>query len=468
MKKAFIGSRLRQLRRERNLTQAALAEVLGISAAYVNMLEKNQRSLSVPVLMALSEQFGIDWHDVVPDSGSTVLADLRTAIRDPLFADNAPDLDELRAAIDHTPVFVQSFLKLYQNHRTAIDNVMRLGGERLPADMLALSSETTIHDFFRSQGNHFDSLERAAENLAEEQPCPSDEMQMMLKARLRDRHDISVVTLPVEEMKESLRIYDAEAASLQLSEALDFPNRTFQMAHVLCFVEFADILADITSNSSLKTKRSIDRCHIELANYFAAALLMPYDRFLDVAEQTRYDINRLVSAFSVSYEQVCQRLTTLHRDTRRGVPFFFLRVDRAGNVTKRFNATSFTIAEHGGSCPVWNLHTTFRTPGVIQPQFVELPDGERYFTLSRTTDRPVYSMDTQERRLAISLGCEIRHAQKLIYTTRTPIPADEDFSKIGISCHLCSRVNCAQRAHDPLVIELKTDPSRRGETRYES
>lgn len=459
---------MRQLRRERNLTQAALADTLGISAAYVNMLEKNQRSLSVPVLMALSEQFGIDWHDVVPDSGSTILADLRTAIRDPLFTDTTPDLDELRSAIDHAPMFVQSFLKLYQNHRTAIDNMMHLGGGRLPADMLPSSPETTIHDFFRSRGNHFDALERAAEKLADEQPCPADEMQMMLKARLRDRHGISVVTLPIEDMQEALRIYDADKASLQLSQALDIPNRTFQLAHVLCFVEFADILAEITSDSTLKTKRSIDRCHIELANYFAAALLMPYDRFLDVAEQTHYDINRLVSTFLVSYEQVCQRLTTLHRETRRGVPFFFLRVDRAGNVTKRFNATSFTIAEHGGACPVWNLHTVFRSPGVILPQFVELPDGERYFTLSRTTDRPAYSMDTQERRLAISLGCEIRHAQKLIYTSRTPIPADDEYSKIGISCQLCSRVNCAQRAHDPLVIELKTDPTRRGETRYES
>ena len=187
-----------------------------------------------------------------------------------------------------------------------------------------------------------------------------------------------------------------------------------------------------------------------------------------MAEQSHYDINRLASAFSVSFEQVCQRLTTLNRDTRRGVPFFFLRVDKAGNVTKRFNATTFTIAEYGGSCPVWNLHSTFRTPGVIIPQFVELPDGERFFTISRTTDRPVYSMDTQDRRLAISLGCEIRHANKLIYAGSGALPADTAFSRIGINCHLCSRLNCAQRAHDPLVVELTTDTSRRGETRYES
>ena len=468
MKKAFIGSRLRQLRRERGLTQAAMAEALGISAAYVNMLEKNQRSLSVPVLMALSAQFGIDWQDVVPDNGSTLLADLRTAVQDPIFNEQTPDLDELRLAIDHAPVLAAAFLKLYQSHRAAIDNIMRLGNEKMPADMVALSSETTIHDFFRSNGNHFDPLERAAEKLAAERPCPPDEMYTMLKARLHEKHGISVMTLPIEEMKDALRIHDVEGRSLQLSEALDYPNRTFQMAHILCFVEFPEILESITEDSSLMTKRSIDRCHIELANYFAAALLMPYDRFLDVAEHSHYDIDRLASAFSVSFEQVCQRLTTLNRDTRRGVPFFFLRVDKAGNVTKRFNATTFTIAEYGGSCPVWNLHATFRTPGVVIPQLVELPDGERFFTISRTTDRPVYSMDTQDRRLAISLGCEIRHAQKLVYAGSGALAADAAFSRIGINCHLCSRLNCAQRAHDPLVVELKTDPSRRGETRYES
>ena len=154
---------------------------------------------------------------------------------------------------------------------------MRLGNEKMPAEMVALSSETTIHDFFRKCGNHFDPLERAAEQLATDRPCPPDEMYMMLKARLHEKHGISVTTLPIEEMQDALRIHDVEGKALQLSEALDYPNRTFQMAHVLCFVEFADILESITEDSSLTTKRSIDRCHIELANYFAAALLMPYD-----------------------------------------------------------------------------------------------------------------------------------------------------------------------------------------------
>ncbi len=445
-----------------------MAARLGISAAYVNLLEKNQRSLSVQVLMSLSDEYQVDWRDVILEKSTTVLSDLRGVLQDPLFAGAAPDLDELRAAVDHSPRLVDSMIKLYQSHRNAVERIMRLGSETMPQELLVTSPETIIHDFFRDNLNHFDRLERAAEALATEENFTSDDGYMVLKARLKDRHNINVVRTPVDSMEDALRIYDADSKRVQLSEALDHPNRTFQLAHVLCFVEFQDVLEGITSKSAVLSASNIARCHIELANYFAAALLMPYEPFIRMAEASRYDIDRLASGFAVSFEQACHRLTTLQRQGRRGVPFFFLRVDKAGNVTKRFNATTFNIAEHGGACPVWNIHTAFRTPGVILPQFVELPDGDQFFTLSRTTERPVYSHDTQDRRLTIALGCAIKHADKLIYASTLATPANRSFSQIGINCHLCHRQACSQRAHAPLFTELPTDTSRRGETRYES
>ena len=162
MQKTFIGAQLRQLRRENDQTQAEMGRVLGVSAAYINLLEKNQRSLSVPVLMALADQYNVDWRDVVMDKSANILADLRNAIQDPLFAESLPDIQELRAAIDHAPSLVQNFLKLHQSHRTAMDNMMKIGGERMPQDLLTSSPETVIHDFFRDNFNYFDVLERAA------------------------------------------------------------------------------------------------------------------------------------------------------------------------------------------------------------------------------------------------------------------------------------------------------------------
>ncbi len=468
MRKAMIGPRLRRLRRDNKQTQAQMAKVLGISPAYVNLLENNQRSLSVQMLLALADTYNVDWRDLIEDESSNRLADLRNALRDPLFGGETPDLQELRAAIDHAPQLVGQFLRLYQNHRTALGKMMRLGSERMPDDLATSSPEATIHDFFRDHSNYFDVLERAAEQLRGAVPCDPDDLYGILKARLRKKHGIEVRTAAIEEMSEGLRFYDKKSSVVLLSEALDHPNRTFQLAHVTCLVEWQQVLAGLTANIGFSSEAGIARCHVELANYFAAAVLMPYEQFYATAERTKYDADRIAAAFAVSFEQVCHRLTTLQREGKRGVPFFFLRVDKAGNVTKRFNSTSFNLAEYGGACPVWNIHTAFRSPGMILPQFVELPEGDRFFTISRTTDRPVFSHKTQDRRLAIALGCELRHADRIGYASSYNLADDGLFSPIGINCHLCPRQACSQRAHQPMFMELPIDTNRRGNTRYES
>ena len=253
-----------------------------------------------------------------------------------------------------------------------------------------------------------------------------------------------------------------------MSDALDHQNRVFQLAHMLGLLECAATLDEVVAESGLTAQRDRTRLRVELANYFAAALLMPYEAFLAAAEGTAYDIDRIAARFGVSYEQVCHRLTTLQRDGARGIPFFFLRVDKAGNVTKRFNSTSFHLAEHGGSCPKWNLHAAFNAPDVILPQFVELPDGERFLTLSRTTNRPTFSRDTQDRRLAVALGCELKFAPRIGYSKAFNLDDPDLLTPIGINCHLCPRQACAQRAHQPIHIDLPIDANRRGTTRYET
>jgi XRE family transcriptional regulator, fatty acid utilization regulator len=468
MRKTMIGPRLRRLRHDHKQTQAQMAAALGISTAYVNLLENNQRSLSVQMLMTLADVYSVDWRDLIKDESAHRLADLRSVIKDPMFGADGPDAPELRAAIDHAPRLVEQFLGLYQSHRTLLDNVMRLGQERMPDGLISFSPETIIHDFFRNHSNHFDVLERAAENLRAEAPCSSDDVYATLKQRLAQKHGIQVRLTPIEEMHDGLRYYDEKSSIVYLSEALDQRNRAFQLAHVIGLVELPAVLAQLTTGIRIQSEAGITRCHVELANYYAAAVLMPYEAFYQAAERTKYDVDRLAAAFTVSFEQVCQRLTTLQREGQRGVPFFFLRVDKAGNVTKRFTSTSFKLAEHGGACPVWNIHTAFRTPRTIVPQFVELPDGERFFTISRTTERPVMNRSTQDHRLALALGCEIEHVDRIGYAASFNLMDAGLYSPIGINCHLCPRQACAQRAHQPLFMELPIDTKRRGNTRYES
>ena len=388
MTKTFVGPQLRQLRRDRRQTQAEMAKVLGISAGYVNLLENNERSLSLRIIMAVADNYGVDWRDLVADKTSNLLAELRSVIKDPMFSATL-DLPELRAAIDHAPRLVEQF-------------------------------------------------------------------------------GIRVKRRAIEEMTQALRVYDNENRIIYLSEALDHANVVFQLAHVLCLIELRDLLNKLTESTKSNPGTSLARCHIELANYFAAAFLMPYEPFLREAELTAYDIDRLAARFGVSFEQTCHRLTTLQRPGAQGVPFFFLRVDKAGNVTKRFNPTSFHLAEYGGACPVWKVHMAFRLAGVIIPQFVELPDGDRFFTISRTVDRPTVNFDAQDHRLAISVGCELKYAKKLGYAAAYNHDDERIFSRIGINCHVCPRQACSQRAHQPLFMDLPLDTNRRGKTRYES
>lgn len=468
MNKILVGPRLRRLRREHKQTQAEMAQTLGVSTTYVNLLENNQRSLSVKVLMAVSDAYGVDWRDMIEDDSSYLLADLRHAFQDPMFASMRPDLQELRSAIDHAPQLAESFLRLHQSHRASLDKLMRLGEEGMTEDMLNSLPEAIIHDFFRRHSNYFHDLEVAAEKLRSEAPCEVDDVYATLKARLRDIHGISVEMRSVDAMGNNLRVHEKDAGVIRMSKALDYPNRVFQLAHVLCLLEFNDVLEKLTGGSGISSDSGIARCHVELANYFAAAMLMPYDLFLSAAQSMEHDVDRLAAKFGVSFEQVCHRLTTLQREGARGVPFFFLRVDRAGNITKRFNSTSINIADHGGSCPIWNIHAAFSTPGMILPQFVELPGGERFFTINRSTERPSYSQDTQNRRMAISLGCDLEHVHRIAYATPFNVSDERLFSPIGINCHVCPRQSCAMRAHQPLHLELPIDPSRRGSTRYES
>jgi len=469
-RKNFVGPRLRQLRRERGQTQAEMARALGLSPAYINLLENNQRSLSVQVLMRLSETYGVDWRDLVKDEAPTLLADLRSAVQDPLFAASKPDLEELRAALAHCPNLARSLLTLHRNHRAMSERLMALtGGDTDAAQrFMGTSPESVVHDLFRAHRNHFEALEQAAEAFRAGEEVETGEAYGWLKRRLDSRLGIEVRPVPINALPNALRYYDERERRILLSDGLDYPNKVFQLTHVAGLLEQRETIDRIVAGAGITGAREQARCRVELANYFAAAVLMPYEPFLREAEATGYDTDHLAARFGVSFEQVCHRLTTLQRDGAQGVPFFFLRIDKGGNVTKRFNATAFQLAEYGGACPRLDIHVSFRTPGRIIPQFVEMPDGTRFFTINRTVDRPVLSRLSQDNRLAVTLGCAVEHAAKLVYTQPFQTADPGLFTPIGINCRLCPRQSCAQRAHQPAHLELPIDEHRRGETRFES
>jgi predicted transcriptional regulator/DNA-binding XRE family transcriptional regulator len=463
MQKTFIGPHLRRLRLERGETQGQMARALGISLSYVNLLENNERSVSVQVLLRLFEAYGVDWRDIAEEDSTAQLADIRAVMQDPLFAATRPDLPQLRAAFAHSPSLVQSFLALYRSYQVVSDQLLSLIEN--DGQHLTTTPEAAVHDVFRRNRNHFRELESAAETFWPA-PVERDEVYVTLKRRLRDKLGVNVRLCPVEELPSALRQYDEKRREILLSEALDHQNRTFQLVHMAGLLELRELLDAITQRSNITDPRGMARLRVELANYFAAAVLMPYDAFLAEARASMYDFDHLATRFDVSFEQACHRATTLQREGAQGVPFFFMRIDKGGNVTKRFNASDFHLAEYGGACPRLDVHTSFRTPSRIIPQFVEMPDHSQFFVFSRTVDRPTWERHAQDNRLAVAMGCAIRYAPEIGYAEGFSM-TNARMTQIGINCRICPRASCDQRAHQAAIQTQPVDALRRGVTRFD-
>ena len=465
--KVFIGPKLRELRKNRGLTQSDLAKELGVSASYINLIERNQRNASLKFLISLSDAFGLNWRELTDSDSGLTVSDLRQITKDPAFGDKLPDIEELRAALDGAPNLVNGIFRIY--------NAYRNYGERLAeqSEMVGVAAgqssiDESAHDFFRSRNNYFSDLESCAEQCHIQGIPDRQEIYGALREHLQSKLGVEVFQVRDEVLGSNLRHYDPAKKIISLSDGLDHNNQIFQLAHMIALIEYPDMLMDQMPASLQANSHAASRIRIELANYFAAAMMMPYQEFHGEAQHTQYDIDRLASRFTVSYEQVCHRLTTLQRPGKRGIPFFFLRIDRAGNVSKRFNATPIQLARFGGACPKLDVHYCFRVPSRIMTQVVEMPDHSRYLTINRTVDRPTIRYTTEDKRLAVSIGCPIEYGQETVYGQTMDFNAERLIAKVGVNCRLCPREQCEQRAHEPFHTKLNLDEFTRGSTHFES
>ncbi len=318
-----------------------------------------------------------------------------------------------------------------------------------------------VRDILQAQNNHFPELEERAESIAAELALTGYDVFHALAERLRERHGLRVQVLPVDVMPLSLRRFDHHRRRLMISELVEPAGRAFHAAYQLAFVEAGDVIDALARRFHPAEGPAYRLLRVTLANYFAAALMMPYGRFLAAAEALEYDVEVLAARFTASYEQVAHRLTTLARPTARGVPFFLVRLDMAGNVSKRFSSGSFPFSRFGGTCPRWNVHQTFRSPGRIVTQIVELPDGAKWFSIARTVRRAATPWGEPESQFVIGLGCELKFASRLVYSRGIDFKADVA-TPIGVNCRLCERDNCPQRAAPPMMRQLRIDETTRG------
>jgi len=451
-RKLFLGGRLKRLRRDLSLTQTAMAADLGVSPSYLNHIERNQRPVSAQLLLRLADTYDVDLRSLGASGGGASEAELAEAFADPLFQSLAVPRHEIIQMAEDQPAAADALLRLY---RAFSDRRTRDRAETGDADD---SPAEWVREHIQSRHNHFPELDALGETLAQalEAAAPGEPFETRARARLSSAHGLSVRTLPAEVMVEWTRRFDFHRRRLLLSETLGPSSRAFAVAFQLALSEHDAELTALTQAAGAPDDATRRLLKVSLTNTLAAAILMPYAAFQQTAEATGYDLARFQARFGVSYEQAAHRLTTLSRPTARGVPFFLMRVDQAGNISKRYASNAFPFSRFGGACPRWRLHSAFRTPGRVVTQIVETPDGGRWFTLARTVDRQGHDAATEGHDLAIGLGCELKHAHRLVYARGLDLSAPE-VTPIGPACRLCHRHPCAERAAAPVDRALTVD-----------
>ena len=463
-RKLFLGARLKRLRRERGLNQSQMADELGISGSYLNHLERNQRPVTAGILLRLAEAFDVDVKAFASEGGdSGGVTQLGEIFSDPILADLGVSRYELVELADNAPTITEGIARLY----TALRDLQRHPQEPETGGAdprVLITPETSVRDYIQAQRNHYPDLEDASETLGGALAHPLS-VSEPLRQRLKAAWGVEVRVVDPEILEDASQHYDPQRRVLMLSSLLRSENRTFGIAYQLALLEFSTIIAQMLEAARPPDPGSRRLLHMSFANYAAGAIMMPYGKFLRAAEEHRYAIDRLTAQFGANVEQVAHRLTTLGRAGAKGVPFFMLRVDPAGNISKRYAGESFPFSHFGGTCPRWHLHTAFQTPGQTVRQLIETPDGQRFFTISRTIERPIRPDLRDDALLAVGLGCDVKHAHRIAYADGLDL-VDTQATPVGPACAICPRLQCAYRATPPAGRMLAVEENRKSISPY--
>jgi len=423
-------------------------------------MENDNRPVSTGVVLALASEFGFDVTELSAGDAERLVSDMHEAMGDPVLAEHPVPLADLRLAASNAPAMARAFLELHSAYRQTHERLASLDEALGREDARVEPSPwEEVRDFFHYCDNYIDAVDHAAERFAS---GAAGDLRRHAQRALR----IAGISVSYGDSA-SLRQLDPAAGTLTLSSRAAPATQDFQLSMQVALSLHDDLLEATLDLARFQSDAARAIAKIGLANYFAGAAMMPYRAFHAAAAQERHDLERLADRFGASIEQVAHRLSTLQRPGQKGVPFFFVRVDQAGTITKRHSATRLQFARFGGACPLWNVHRAFETPGRFLRQLAQTPDGVRYFCLARDVSKPGGSWGAPVKRYAIGLGCEVKHAAGLVYADAMDLGNARAFEPIGISCRICERPDCHQRSVPPLERKLRVDPGRRGVLPYE-
>jgi predicted transcriptional regulator/DNA-binding XRE family transcriptional regulator len=466
--KIFAGPRIRRIRNQKGMTQTAMAEGLGISPSYLNLIERNQRPLTVQLILKLASVYKVEPEELQGEARGSIAA-LNEVFADPLLAGELPSDQELIEVAEAAPNAAAGVIKLFRAYREQAERLSDL------SELLAREGRATalsaarlpideVHEVFERRPNHFANVEEEAEAFTLLLD-PGDDLFGALKTWLKRELGIVVRVLPVATMPNWRRRYDRHSQRLFLSERLSPFDQLREVAMEACLIRMQVAVAAEIQALKLATDEAKRLARFELGRYAAHALMMPYQAFHSAAQRSRYDIDVLRSRFGVSFEQAANRLTMLNRQGSAGIPFFMLEVDVAGNRFRKAGAQGFPQSRFGGGCPKLPVHAAFAQPGQIFVEAVEMPDGAEFLCIARTLEGPQGSFSERPRRTALLLGCDIGFRDEIVYGAALPglmagtggRPGQVAATPVGPACRLCERSGCLARAEPPVTRPLGLD-----------
>ena len=466
-----IGPKIKAFRRQLGLQANKFAEQLNISPSYLNLIESGKRKIDGNLLIKVSQELRVELSDLTSKTNFNLENDVSELLDDQLFEDLDILGPEVKDLVNTNPKIARALIKLGDNFKQKdhdiINKVENISGKIIDSRKTSFPGEV-ISDFLQENKNYFPKLEQFANLIFDKVQQNNRTRYIALCDFLKKEYSIVVKDIIPEEEKPFSKIYNKDKKELLLSDYNTLETKKLHAASQIAQEGAMDEINKYLSNFNFPSNESKRLTQVALLNYCGAAILMPYKLFHSECKKLKYDLELLQNTFATSFEQVAHRVTCLQDPKLPGIPFHMLRVDIAGNISKRFSLSGIEIPRYGGACPRWNVYSAFTRPGVIQAAVSKMSNGEKYVCIARTVEKGVGRFGQSKSILSIGLGCEAKYAKDFIYTENIDVTDKKTEIPIGVSCRTCDRLDCSQRAFPPLHKKFDVDINSRGVSVYVS
>ncbi len=466
-----IGPKIKAFRRQLGIQANKLADELNISPSYLNLIEKGKRKIDGDLLLKVCEKLRIELSDLTSKTDLNLENNISELLSDELFEDLDILGPEVKDLVNTNPKIAKALIKLGDNFKQKdheiVNKVENISGKIIDSRKAAFPGEV-ISDFLQENKNFFPKLENFANAIFEKVKQNNRTRYIALCDFLKNEYGITVKDVIPEEGKPFSKIFKAKQKELFLSDYLSLETKKLHAAAQISQEGASKEIEEYLSTFNFPSEEAKKLTRVALLNYCGAAILMPYKLFHKECKELKYDLELLQNTFATSFEQVAHRVTCLQDPSLPGIPFHFLRVDVAGNISKRFSLSGIEIPRYGGACPRWNVYSAFSRPGVIQAAVSKMTNGEKYVCIARTVEKGVGRYGQKKSILSIGLGCEAKYAKDFVYTENLDLNDKKSELAIGVSCRTCDRLDCSQRAFPPLHKKFDIDINSRGVSVYVS